>query len=100
LLDALPIIYACVRFSYTLNEYLNDVTRNCMLYILNVRRSLRDAELASTGLSDSRDIHPGGTRNQGLGRPAVPVELSSLGGTQMQTQSETEGSKFVSLGNS
>ncbi|KAJ7853099.1 hypothetical protein B0H13DRAFT_2673779 [Mycena leptocephala] len=82
LFNALPIIYA-----------------NCMLYILNVRRSLRDAELASTGLSDSSAIHPGGTCSRGQGRSTVPVELSLLGGTRMQTQSETEGSKFVGQGN-
>jgi hypothetical protein len=64
--------------------------------MLNVRRSLRDAELASTGFGDSSSDHPGGSRSRGLGRSTGPVELSSLAGSQMHTETEMEGSKFVS----
>ncbi|KAJ7810473.1 hypothetical protein B0H13DRAFT_1927332 [Mycena leptocephala] len=72
LLDTLPIIYA-----------------NCMLYMLNVRRSLRDAELACTGLGDSCANRPGGSLSRGEWRPGGPVELTSLDGVQMQNQRET-----------
>jgi hypothetical protein len=72
------------------------MTRNCMLYSLNVRRSLRDAELASTGLGDSSAIHPGGSLSRGQWRPGGPVEVSSLGGMQMQNQREMEGSNYAS----
>jgi hypothetical protein len=65
--------------------------------MLNVRRSLRDAELASTGLSNGSANHPGGCDcRRGQWRPGGPVEVSSLGGVQLQTQKETEASNYVS----
>jgi hypothetical protein len=68
-----------------------------MLYMLNARRSLRDAERASTGLTDSSVNHPGGCDcRRGQWRPGGPVEVSSLGGVQVQTQKETEGSNYAS----
>ncbi|KAF7350208.1 hypothetical protein MVEN_01323800 [Mycena venus] len=74
LLDVVPIIYA-----------------NCMLYILNTRRSLRGAD-ASAGLGNSNTNNPSnnlsGSRNRQW-RPTGPVELSSLGGVQVHTQIET-----------
>ncbi|KAJ7934166.1 hypothetical protein B0H13DRAFT_2305888 [Mycena leptocephala] len=78
LLDTLPIIYA-----------------NCMLYMLNVRRSLRDAELACTGLGDSCANLPGGSLSRGEWRPGGPVELTSLDGVQMQNQRETVSSNYT-----
>ncbi|KAJ7915395.1 hypothetical protein B0H13DRAFT_1872057 [Mycena leptocephala] len=72
LLDTLPIVYA-----------------NCMLYMLNVRRSLRNSELACTGLGDSCANLPGGNLSRGEWRPGRPVELTSLDGVQMQNQRET-----------
>jgi hypothetical protein len=72
------------------------MTRNCMLYMLNVRRSLRDAELACTGLGDSCANHPGGSLSRGEWRPGGPVELTSLDGVQMQNQRETVSSNDVS----
>ncbi|KAJ7362296.1 hypothetical protein DFH08DRAFT_1024317 [Mycena albidolilacea] len=73
LLDAVPIIYA-----------------NCMLYILNTRRSLRSAG-SSAGLGNSNTNQPpSGSRTRGQWRSgAGPVELSSLGGVQVHTQIET-----------
>ncbi|KAJ7895498.1 hypothetical protein B0H14DRAFT_2558569 [Mycena olivaceomarginata] len=73
LLDAVPIIYA-----------------NCMLYILNTRRSLRNAG-SSAGLGNSNTNQPpSGSRTRGQWRSgAGPVELSSLGGVQVRTQIET-----------
>ncbi|KAJ7114374.1 hypothetical protein C8R44DRAFT_881220 [Mycena epipterygia] len=74
LLNMTPIIYA-----------------NCMLYILNSRRSLQDAD-ASTVLSNSEPNlnPPGDTLSRIQWRPGRPVELSSLGGAQLHTQVDTE----------
>ncbi|KAJ6528752.1 hypothetical protein DFH09DRAFT_1327573 [Mycena vulgaris] len=80
LLDAVPIIYA-----------------NCMLYILNVRRSLRDAEVASIGFTNSSANHPSGSRSRGQGRPGGPVEMSSLGGVQIPIQTETAGTNYIAF---
>ncbi|KAF7333970.1 hypothetical protein MSAN_02399000 [Mycena sanguinolenta] len=68
LLDVIPIIYA-----------------NCMLYILNTRRSVRSAD-ASAGLGNSNSNIPSGSRPW---RSNAPVELSSLGGVHVHTQMET-----------
>ncbi|KAF7328098.1 hypothetical protein MSAN_02489600 [Mycena sanguinolenta] len=78
LLDTIPIIYA-----------------NCMLYILNTRRSLRSAE-TSAGLGNSNTNHPSGSRSRAAGQwhSAGPVELSSLGGVQVHTQIETAHSAY------
>ncbi|KAJ7725898.1 hypothetical protein B0H14DRAFT_554227 [Mycena olivaceomarginata] len=72
LLDTVPIMYA-----------------NCMLYILNTRRSLRSAD-ASAGLGNSNtNNHPSGSRSRTQWRSNAPVELSSLGGVHVRTQVET-----------
>ncbi|KAF7344843.1 hypothetical protein MVEN_01646000 [Mycena venus] len=74
LLNTVPILYA-----------------NCMLYILNTRRSLRSAD-ASAGLGNSNsNTHPSGSRSrqQWRSNAAAPVELSSLGGVHVHTQIET-----------
>ncbi|KAK6992684.1 hypothetical protein R3P38DRAFT_3225472 [Favolaschia claudopus] len=84
LLDSVPIIYA-----------------NCMLYILNTRRSLRSAETsAGIGNSNTGNNPPSGTRSRGGGASqwrsgASPVELSSLGGVQVHRQIETTGAEYV-----
>jgi hypothetical protein len=94
LLDAVPIIYACVYLFYTSpRNILHMLTRsrsNCMLYILNTRRSLRSAG-SSAGLGNSNTNQPpSGSRTRGQWRSgAGPVELSSLGGVQVRTQIET-----------
>ncbi|KAJ7866082.1 hypothetical protein B0H14DRAFT_2573627 [Mycena olivaceomarginata] len=94
LLDAVPIIYARVYLFYTSpRNILHMLTRsrsNCMLYILNTRRSLRNAG-SSAGLGNSNTNQPpSGSRTRGQWRSgAGPVELSSLGGVQVRTQIET-----------
>ncbi|KAF8189449.1 hypothetical protein K438DRAFT_1971570 [Mycena galopus ATCC 62051] len=80
LLDVIPIIYA-----------------NCMLYILNTRRSLRSAGTsAGLGNSDTGNHHISGARSRGIGQwqSAGQVELSSLGGVQVRTQIETARSGY------
>ncbi|KAJ7302503.1 hypothetical protein DFH08DRAFT_1089732 [Mycena albidolilacea] len=71
---------------------------NCMLYILNTRRSLRSAD-ASAGLGNSNtNSHPSGSRSRTQWRSNAPVELSSLGGVHVRTQVETgETTSAVSL---
>ncbi|KAJ6503888.1 hypothetical protein C8R45DRAFT_1091655 [Mycena sanguinolenta] len=77
LLDTVPFIYA-----------------NCMLYILNTRRSLRSAE-TSAGIGNSNTNHPSGSRNRGgQWHSSAPVELASLGGVQVHTQIETGHSGY------
>ncbi|KAF8160219.1 hypothetical protein K438DRAFT_1776568 [Mycena galopus ATCC 62051] len=68
LLDAVPIIYA----------YSESLVRNCMLYILNTRRSLQSGGV-STGLGNSDSNHPSGSRGHGQWRSNHHVELSSMG---------------------
>ncbi|KAJ7018586.1 hypothetical protein C8F04DRAFT_1327185 [Mycena alexandri] len=96
LLDAVPIIYACVFAVYKFKISIpSDVIRNCMLYILNVRRSLRDAEFASTSFTTSSADHPSGSCSRGQGHPGGAVEMPSLGGVQILTQTETAGTNYV-----
>ncbi|KAK7039878.1 hypothetical protein R3P38DRAFT_2695992 [Favolaschia claudopus] len=78
LLECVPIIYA-----------------NCMLYVLNTRRSLRSTDNSGLGNSNP-DPSSGGNRSRGQWRTG-PVELGSLGGVQVHTQIETAnaGSSYI-----
>ncbi|KAF8198832.1 hypothetical protein K438DRAFT_1966807 [Mycena galopus ATCC 62051] len=82
LLDITPIIYA-----------------NCMLYILNTRRSLRSGGTsAGLGNSDTGNHHTITVgRAGGVGKwqqSRGQVELSTLGGVQIHTQIETENASY------
>ncbi len=70
-----------------------EISRNCMLYILNTRRALRIAD-ASTGVQSlgASANHPSVARSRttrGTWVPGGPVELASLGGVQVHTQVDT-----------
>ncbi|KAK7007560.1 hypothetical protein R3P38DRAFT_3403511 [Favolaschia claudopus] len=71
LLECVPIIYA-----------------NCMLYILNTRRSLRSTDGSSNGANHHTNTISSGNANRSRGRwkSATAVELGSLGGVQVHTE--------------
>ncbi|KAF8191062.1 hypothetical protein K438DRAFT_1970802 [Mycena galopus ATCC 62051] len=78
LVDVTPIIYA-----------------NCMLYILNTRRSLSSGG-TSTGLGSSNTGNQHHTISVGVGKwqPDGRVELATLGGVQVHTEVETENGNY------
>ncbi|KAJ6459973.1 hypothetical protein C8R45DRAFT_1180776 [Mycena sanguinolenta] len=78
LLDVEPIIYA-----------------NCMLYILNTRRSLRQGEPATLSIGIGNSENSSSNRVQWHRGPARPVELSSLDAMQTPLDSKVGRGRMI-----